>query len=99
VSEDARANGWRGYENAGAVERVPGGYEYVCDGMPRPMGCGARVTVTRKWVRVGRKKSGWLVCYGRDEGPGDDGKGNDLDVVLTYCPSCAEVVKRQETER
>jgi hypothetical protein len=98
VSALARRNGWRGFDNAGAVERVEGGYEYACDGMPRVMGCGARVVVSRKWSVVGKKKSGWIVMYGQcfpDE-TSDDGKGNDLDVVLTFCPSCAEVVKRQD---
>jgi hypothetical protein len=96
VSEEARRNGWRGFANIG--ERVEGGYLYVCDGMPRLMGCGAEVVISRRWCRVGTKKSGWLVCYGIDtlDGTGgDDGKGNDLDVVLTFCPTCAAVVQEQ----
>jgi hypothetical protein len=101
VSEEARANGWRGFDNAGSVERVEGGYEYVCDGMPTMRGCGERVTVPRRWTKVGEKKSGWLVMYGQcfpDE-PSDDGNGHDLDVVLTFCPECAAVVKRQDADR
>lgn len=97
----ARRNGWRGFDNAGAVERVDGGYEYVCDGMPSLMGCGSRVTVSRKWSKVGVKKSGWLVTYGQcfpDE-IADDKHGNDLDVVLTFCPSCAAVVKQQAADQ
>lgn len=93
----ARTNGWRGFENAGAVERVDGGYEYACDGMPSMFGCGERITVSRKWSRVGAKKSGWLVMYGQcfpDE-KADDEHGNDLDVVLTFCPTCAATVKEQ----
>lgn len=58
-------------------------------------GIGERVG-RRRFARVGEKKSGWLVCYGTDDGPGDDGKGNDVDVVLTFCPSCAAVVKEQD---
>ena len=97
MSALARSNGWRGFDSAG--EKVPGGWEYTCDGMPHPMGCGGSATVPRRWTRVGDKKSGWLVCYGQetlDHTGGDDGKGNDLDVVLTFCPSCAAVVKEQE---
>ena len=97
----ARRNGWRGFENAGAVEQVDGGYEYVCDGMPHPMGCGERVVVTRRWATVGTKKSGWLVCYGQcfPNETADDEHGNDLDVVLTFGPSCAAVVKEQDAKR
>lgn len=93
----ARRNGWQGFDTAGSVQRVPGGYEYACDGMPHPMGCGDRITVSRKWSKVGTKKSGWLVTYGAcfpDE-TADDDKGNDLDVVLAFCPTCAEVVRSQ----
>jgi hypothetical protein len=36
----AYENGWRGFDTAGSVQRVDGGYEYTCDGMPHPMGCG-----------------------------------------------------------
>lgn len=93
VSALARKNGWRGFDSIG--ERVPGGYQYDCDGMPTPMGCGGQVTVPRKWARVGVKSSGWLVCYGLDEDGGDDGKGHDLDVVLTFCSSCRKVVEGQ----
>lgn len=91
----ARRNGWRGFDNIG--ERVAGGYEYACDGMPRLNGCGERVIVPRRWAKVGAKKSGWVVMYGQcfpDEAA-DDEHGNDLDVVLTFCPSCAEVVAQQ----
>lgn len=102
MSGEARANGWRGFENAGAVQRVDGGYEYVCDGLPSPMGCGARVVVTRKWTAIGKKKSGWLVCYGLagpDDMPFDQMIEPDLDVVLTFCPSCAAVVKEQGADQ
>lgn len=92
MSELARKNGWRGFEGLG--QRVEGGYEYICDGMPTPMGCGNDITVPRAWVRVGVKKSGWLVCYGLE----DDGQP-DLDVVLTFCPRCAEVVTDQANRR
>lgn len=95
----ARRNGWRGFDNL--AERVDGGWEYRCDGYNPPGRswpyCGALVTVPRRWTKVGPKRaSGWLVCYGRDEGAGDDGKGNDVDVVLTFCPSCAVVVREQD---
>jgi hypothetical protein len=104
MSAEARRNGWRGFDGIGKkVERggfghppLTSGWEYDCDGMPTLMGCGAHVIVTRRFARVGVKKTGWLVCYGRDEGPGDDGKGNDLDVVLAFCPSCRAVVERQD---
>lgn len=89
----AKRNGWRGFDGIG--ERVDGGYEYRCDGMPRLMGCGETVTVPRRWAKVGTKKSGWLVCYGEcfpDE-TADDDQGHDLDVVLTFCPSCADHVR------
>lgn len=94
----ARRNGWRGFDIG---ERVDGGWLYLCQGMPRLMGCGEEWIVTRRVTRVGEKPSGWLVTYGRcDPGePGDDGKGNDTDVVLTFCPSCAAHVKRQEAKR
>lgn len=85
MSELARANGWRGFDGIGA--KVPGGYQYDCDGMPTMMGCGESIVITRKLARTGLKKSGWLVCYGTD----DDGS-DDLDVVLTFGPSCAAVV-------
>ena len=91
MTELARANRWRGFDGIG--DRTDGGYEYRCDGMPSPMGCGASVVVTRRFTRVGVKKTGWLVCYGRE----DDGT-DDVDVVLTFCPSCAVVVMRQERE-
>lgn len=81
-------NGWHGFEGIG--DRVPGGYEYRCDGMPSRMGCPEAVVVTRRFSRTGVKKSRWLVCYGLDEG-GEP----DLDVVLTFCPRCAGVVMRQ----
>lgn len=93
MSELARRNGWRAFDNAGAVERVEGGWEYACDGMPSLFGCPSRVTVQRKWTTAGIKSSGWLVCYGLDENGGDDGEGHDLDVVLVFCPRCREVVK------
>lgn len=87
----AYENGWRGFESAGSVARVPGGYEYYCDGMPSMMGCGETVVVTRKWAKVGLKKSGWLVCYGVD----DEGR-DEPDVVLAFGPSCAQVVRSQD---
>ena len=91
---------WRGFDGIG--ERVPGGYQYDCDGMPTLMGCGAQVTVPRKWARTGTKKSGWLVCYGLEpdtsDAPFDDRSRwhEDHDIVLTFCPRCAEVVKSQK---
>lgn len=106
MSETARANGWRGFDGIGEkVDRVMGvrdsraGWLYRCDGMPTQMGCGAEIVVGRRYTRPGRKPSGWLVCYGTTDGPGDDGKGNDLDVVLTFCPACAARVKEQEAAR
>jgi hypothetical protein len=96
MSALARRNGWRGFDNI--AEKVDGGWLYRCDGMPSMMGCGAEVVITRKFARVGVKSTGWLVCCGREFGddPGDDGKGNDLDVVLTFCPSCRAVVESQD---
>lgn len=99
MSTLARSNGWRGFDGIGA--KVPGGWQFDCDGMPTMMGCGAQVTVTRRWSKVGKKTSGWLVVYGLcfpDERP-DDKHGHDLDVVLTYCPSCAAVVEAQDKAR
>jgi hypothetical protein len=103
MSEIARANGWRGFDSIGEkVERVMGvrdsktGWLYRCDGMPGFFGCGEEMVISRRLVRVGEKKSGWLVCYGTTDGPGDDGKGNDLDVVLTFCRSCAAAIKERE---
>jgi len=88
----ARANGWRGFDGIG--ERVDGGYLYGCDGMPTQMGCGAQVIVPRRLARVGKKSTGWLVCYGQDF------DGTDIkDVVLTFCPRCALVVHAQEAKR
>jgi len=100
VGEEARANGWRGFEGIG--ERVPGGYQYDCNGMPTMMGCGGQVVVSRRWARVGIKKSGWLVCYGMEPKTPDsrfddpDSWFEDQDVVLTFCPSCAAVVEKKE---
>lgn len=99
----ARTNGWRGFDSAGT--KVPGGWQYDCDGMPTLMGCGAQVKVTRQWTRTGTKKSGWLVCYGlepiRCDLPIDDPANlyEDKDVVLTFCPRCAEVVREREKKR
>ncbi len=76
MSELAHANGWRGFDGIG--ERTEGGYEYICDGMPSPMGCGESIVVTRVEV----KKSGWFVCYGQN----DDGTP-DRDVALTFLPA------------
>lgn len=99
MSAEARANGWRGFDGIG--DRIDGGWLYRCDGMPSNWGCGAEVTVHRRFARVGVKSTGWLVCYGREYPPdsGDDGKGNDLDVVLTFCPTCRAVVEQQEADR
>src|SRR5690606_22553684 len=57
MSDLARANGWRGFDNI--AERVDGGWRYRCDGMPTLRGCGAEVTVTRRLTRVGLKSTGW----------------------------------------
>ena len=99
MSALARRNGWRGFD--GIAERVDGGWLYRCDGMPHPMGCGSEAQVSRKFSRVGIKSTGWLVCYGEEfpPDPGDDGKGHDLDVVLTFCPSCRAVVEAQDAKR
>lgn len=92
----ARSNGWRGFDGIG--ERVEGGWLYRCDGMPTLRGCPEEVVISRRFARVGEKSTGWLVTYGGcfpDE-ESDDGKGNDLDVVLTFCPRCTAVVKEQD---
>lgn len=95
-------NGWNGF--AGIGERVDGGWLYRCDGMPRPMGCGAEVIVPRRFARVGLKKTGWLVCYGLEPNTPDAPFGDrsqwheDRDIVLTFCPSCAQVVQAQEAK-
>jgi hypothetical protein len=101
VSAEARANGWNGFASIG--ERVTGGYLYRCDGMPRLGGCGAELIVTRRLARVGMKSSGWLVCYGMEPKPGMPGLFDDPsqweedhDEVLTFCPSCTEVVRQQD---
>ena len=75
MSALARENGWRGFEGIG--ERVDGGYEYRCDGMPSYFGCPESVVVTRRFARVGVKKTGWLVCFGIE-----DNDTPDTDVVL-----------------
>ena len=97
MSKAARENGWHGFDSIG--DKVTGGYLYKCDGMPTMMGCGAEIVVSRRFTRVGVKSTGWLVCYGLDtldSTGGDDGKGHDLDVVLTFCPSCRAVVEGQD---
>lgn len=101
----ARASGWRGFDGIGTqVDRVMGipgskaGWEYRCDGMPSLVGCHEYTVVSTRFTRVGEKSTGWLVTYGKcfpDESA-DDRDGNDLDVVLTFCPSCAAVVKEQD---
>lgn len=88
MSELARINGWTGFDGIG--NKVPGGWEFDCDGMSSLMGCPEDVTVSRRWTTVGTKKSGWLVTYGLDDGGADD-----LDVVLTFGPQCAAVVRAQ----
>lgn len=100
MSSQARRNGWRGFENI--ARKAERGWYYVCDGMPTMMGCGATVTVMRRWSRVGVKSSGWLVCYGLEPKPGTEGRFDDPsqwepdeDVVLTFCPSCRLVVEKQ----
>lgn len=105
VTALARSNGWRGFDGIGTkVERVmgvkdsKGGWWYQCDGMPTMRGCGSEIVVPRRFDRVGTKSTGWLVTYGRclpDE-EADDKDGNDLDVVLTFCPSCAAHVREFE---
>lgn len=106
MSEEARRNGWHGFDNIGEkVERggfghgpERGGWLYRCDGMPTLRGCPAEWIVTRRLTRVGTKSTGWLVTYGKcfpDE-TADDNHGNDLDVVLTFCPECAAVVRAQD---
>ncbi|MFF7293198.1 hypothetical protein ACFY9N_11770 [Microbacterium sp. NPDC008134] len=92
MSELARKNGWHGFDSIG--DKVPGGYEYLCDGMPTSFGCGETLTITRKLARVGQKRSGWLVMYGAEENDRDD-----VDVVLTFCPECAKVVRAQQEKR
>ena len=91
MSAEARANGWRGFDGLG--QRTEGGYSYFCDGMPTQMGCGNCLVVTRRLARVGKKSSGWLVCYGQDF----DGT-KDTDVVLTFCPRCTAVVEAKDKE-
>ncbi|HTN56803.1 MAG TPA: hypothetical protein VL043_00900 [Protaetiibacter sp.] len=110
MSAEARGNGWRGFDGIGErVERngfghgpERGGWLYRCDGMPSMFGCGEELIVTRRLARVGVKSTGWLVCYGIenvDGAGGDDGKGHDLDVVLTFCPTCRIEVERQDAAR
>lgn len=101
MSEEARRNGWNGFDVA---EKVEGGWMYVCDGMPRITGCGQHTIITRKFARVGLKKSGWLVCYGLEPKPEFGNKAlfdepsqwqEDHDIVLTFCPSCTGIVQDQ----
>lgn len=111
MSAEARSNGWRGFEGLGErVERGQfgepperGGWLYRCDGMPRLMGCGEEIVVPRRWSKVGKKKSGWLVCYGLEPKPGTPGEFDDHDqweedhdVVLTFCPDCAATLVQRE---
>lgn len=114
MSALARANGWRGFDGVGdRVVRDPQwdgpdvvtGWRYRCDGLPTLFGCGNEVVVRRRWTTVGPKKDGWLVCYGLEpktlDTRFDDPNGwmDDEDVVLTFCPRCAAVVKKQSAER
>lgn len=98
----ARQNGWRGFDIG---ERVDGGWLYICDGMPTFMGCGEQVIITRRWTRVGKKRSGWLVCYGLETKRSDlpfsdpDNLYEDHDIVLTFCPKCAKIVEEQNGRR
>jgi hypothetical protein len=102
MSAEARRNGWQGFD--GIAEKVDDGWEYTCDGLPTYFGCPERVIVTRRWTTAGTKKAGWVVCYGKEAKPGAPGGGrfavaedweDDPDVVLTFCPSCAAVVREQ----
>jgi len=91
---------WNGFKGVG--EKTDGGWLYRCDGMPTVMGCGAQVTITVPYARVGKKSTGWLVTYGLadpESTTNADSKGNDLDVVLVFCPSCAKVVEEQDKRR
>jgi len=106
VSLEARTNGWRGFEGIG--EKVEGGWLYRCDGMPSERGCGSEVVISVRYRRVGWKSTGWLVTYGREPRPEFERNArldtpehwrDDRDVVLTFCPSCAAVVKEQEQRR
>lgn len=104
------SNGWHGFDSIGErVERGGfghppkiSGWLYRCDGMPTLRGCGEELIVSRRLARVGKKKSGWLVCYGLEpntpSAPISDRSQwrEDHDVVLTFCPSCAEVVEGQQ---
>jgi hypothetical protein len=114
MSATARRNGWTGFDIGEKVAKGEfghgpprGGWLYHCDGMPTMTGCGSTVVVPRRWSRVGVKKnSGWYVCYGMEPKPGTPGEFDDPeqwkedeDVVLTFCPSCAKVVKDQERTR
>jgi len=93
---------------SGLGDRVSGGYQYICDGMPTLMGCGQIVTVPRRWTRVGYKKSGWLVIYGLEPKPEFGNRAHfdepdqwqpDPDTVLTFCSRCAAVVKEQNDRK
>ena len=79
-----------GHDFSDIATRVHGGYMYMCDGMPSLAGCGNDVVVPRMWSKTGTKSSGWLVIHAEDP----DGTQHD-DIVLTFCPSCAAVVREQ----
>lgn len=102
MSAEARRNGWTGFDIG---DRVEGGWLYRCDGMPYPGGCSEQVMVSRRWSKVGKKKSGWLVCYGLEAKDGSkpysdpDNLYEDHDIVLTFGPQCAPIVEAQDKAR
>lgn len=73
------------------------GYWYTnCDGMPTAMGCGSVIKTSRPYTKFSRKPkaSGWLVCYAEDEHGAEDRK-----IVLAFCPTCTQVVLKQQEKR
>lgn len=47
----------RGAASTASARRCPAGWQYDCDGMPTPMGCGEQITVTRRYAVVREQAS------------------------------------------
>lgn len=70
-------------------------HTYECDGMPTMRGCGSEITIPVPYVKEGRKKSGWLVSHATED---IDNTPTTPIHLMFFCPSCADVVEKQERE-
>lgn len=89
MSTGTRNDGLAGF--AGLALKIPGGWEYYCDGKIEGLSCPSTTRVPRTWNKTGLKTTGWLVMSVRL-------RTSDPVKVKVYklCPSCVErAMKRQ----